>query len=60
MSKRISLKATSKSVVFERVAIDSPTKRHSLNTMLAKFDSKRHGGELMAFQPVGCEVIPKV
>lgn len=29
----------------------------TLDQMLAAFDSKRHGGEVMAFAPVGLEVI---
>ena len=60
MAKGIGSKSTPKPVVFERVAIDSPAKRYSLNTLLAQFDPKRHGSEAMAFKPVGRALIPKV
>lgn len=60
MSNRISLKLTPKSVISEDAAIDSSTKLPRLDDMLANFDPKRHGGEAMAFQPVGREVVPKV
>ena len=60
MSNRISLKLTPKSVIPKHAAINSSTKLLNLNAMLAKFDSKRHGGEAMVFQPVEREVIPTV
>ena len=60
MSNDISFKSTPKVIVFEHAAIDAPTKRPSLNDMLASFDPKRHGGEAMAFKTIGREAIAKV
>jgi hypothetical protein len=60
MSNRISLKLTPKSVISKHAAINSPIKLLSLNDMLAKFDPRCHGGEAMAFLPIGLEVIPKI
>ena len=40
-----------------RIVTETRAKRPSLETMLAVFDSKRHGGEMMAFAPVGREVL---
>jgi len=31
---------------------------HSLEKLLDRFDSKLHGGEVMAWRPVGVEVLP--
>ncbi len=39
-------------IIFEMVETE-PT----LDELLAKFDRKKHGGEVMAFEPVGKEVI---
>jgi hypothetical protein len=40
-----------------RIIIESVTTRPSLDDMLAHFDPSRHGGEAMAFPPVGKEVL---
>ena len=40
-----------------RIIIESVTARPSLDDMLARFDPSRHGGEAMAFAPVGEEVL---
>lgn len=40
-----------------RIVIESFPARASLDDMLARFDPARHGGELMAFAPVGKEVL---
>lgn len=40
-----------------RIVIETRTRRPSLALMLASFDPKRHGGEVMAFRPVGREVL---
>ena len=40
-----------------RIVIETRAKRPSLDSMLAKFDPERHGGEVMAFRPVGREVL---
>ena len=40
-----------------RIVIETRAKRPSLKTMLATFDPERHGGEVMAFRPVGREVL---
>jgi antitoxin MazE len=39
-----------------RIVIEA-AKEPSLDDMLATFDPSRHGGEVMAFTPVGVEVI---
>lgn len=39
-----------------RIVIEAETEP-SLDAMLAAFDAKRHGGEVMAFAPVGVEVL---
>lgn len=31
---------------------------HTLENLLARFDPKLHGGEVMAWHPVGVEVLP--
>ena len=40
-----------------RIVIEARTARPSLKAMLAAFDPKRHGGEVMALRPVGREVL---
>ena len=40
-----------------RIVIESVAARPSLDDMLARFDPERHGGEVMAFAPVGREVL---
>ena len=40
-----------------RIVIETRAKRPGLDAMLATFDLKRHGGEAMAFRPVGREVL---
>ena len=40
-----------------RIIIESVATRPSLDEMLARFDPLRHGGEVMAFPPVGKEVL---
>ena len=40
-----------------RIVIESVAPRRNLEDMLARFDRKRHGGEVMAFAPVGKEVL---
>ena len=40
-----------------RIVIEVRSGRPSLDAMLAGFDPKRHGGEAMALQPVGREVL---
>jgi antitoxin MazE len=40
-----------------RIIIESVNARPSLDDMLARFDPSRHGGEAMAFAPVGEEVL---
>jgi antitoxin MazE len=39
-----------------RIVIETETPEPTLEMMLAAFDPKRHGGEVMAFAPVGKEV----
>ena len=39
-----------------RIVIEAETEP-SLDAMLASFDPKRHGGEAMAFAPVGVEIL---
>ena len=40
-----------------RIVIEKSARRPSLEEMLAGFDPQRHGGEVMAFKPVGVEVV---
>lgn len=40
-----------------RIIIESQHTRVSLDEMLKKFDPLRHGGEVMAYKPVGMEVL---
>lgn len=40
-----------------RLIVEKATRRMTLEERLAKFDKKRHGGEAMAFAPVGREVL---
>lgn len=40
-----------------RIVIETESREPTLEEMLAAFDPKRHGGELMAFEPVGTEVL---
>ena len=42
---------------FGRIVIEVATKKPTLDDRLAAFDPKRHSGEVMAFRPVGAEVI---
>ena len=39
-----------------RIVIETETPEPTLEQMLAAFDPQRHGGEVMAFAPVGKEV----
>ena len=40
-----------------RIVIEAVTMRPTLEAMLARFDPMRHGGEAMAFSPIGKEVL---
>lgn len=40
-----------------RLVIESVAARPTLEAMLAQFDPVRHGGEVMAFAPIGKEVL---
>jgi hypothetical protein len=40
-----------------RISIEAVPKKMSLAALLANFDPKRHGGEAMAFAPLGKEVM---
>lgn len=40
-----------------RIVIETESREPTLEDMLAAFDSKRHGGEMMAFEPVGKEML---
>ncbi len=40
-----------------RIVIELETPPMTLNEMLKGFDPKRHGGEVMAYKPVGVEVL---
>ena len=40
-----------------RIVIETVATRPTLQAMLARFDPARHGGEAMAFTPVGKEVL---
>ena len=39
-----------------RIIVEAAEREPTLNEMLAAFDAKRHGGEAMAFGPIGKEV----
>ena len=49
---QVTISAQPGRIVFEVVA-----KRPTLEAMLARFDPARHGGEAMAFAPIGKEVL---
>ena len=40
-----------------RIVIETVATRPTLQAMLARFDPVRHGGEVMAFAPIGKEVL---
>ena len=40
-----------------RIVIETVATRPTLEAMLARFDPVRHGGEAMAFSPIGKEVL---
>lgn len=40
-----------------RIIIEANPQKMSLSEMLARFDPKRHGGEAMAFTPLGKEAM---
>ena len=40
-----------------RIVIETVATRPTLEAMLARFDPVRHGGEVMAFAPIGKEVL---
>jgi len=40
-----------------RIVVETSHKEPTLADMLASFDPTRHGGEVMAFAPVGAEVL---
>jgi antitoxin component of MazEF toxin-antitoxin module len=40
-----------------RIIIETTPKKLSLTEMLSRFDPKRHGGEAMAFAPLGKEAM---
>ena len=40
-----------------RIVIETQAAKPNLQAMLAAFDPERHGGEVMAFAPVGREVL---
>ncbi|HXX86310.1 MAG TPA: hypothetical protein VEN29_20320 [Casimicrobiaceae bacterium] len=40
-----------------RIVIETETREPTLEEMLASFDPVRHGGEVMAFGPVGKEIV---
>ena len=40
-----------------RIVIEAVATRPALEAMLARFDPVRHGGEAMAFAPIGKEVL---
>ena len=40
-----------------RIVMEAEPPEPTLEEMLAAFDPKRHGGEVMAFEPVGKEII---
>lgn len=40
-----------------RLVVEKVQRRRTLEEMLAAYDPKRHGGEAMAFEPVGREVL---
>ncbi len=40
-----------------RIVIETIAKRPTLEAMLERFDPQRHAGEVMAFAPIGQEVL---
>ena len=40
-----------------KIIVETTDRQPTLDEMLAAFDKKRHGGEAMAFAPVGKEVL---
>jgi antitoxin MazE len=40
-----------------KIIVEATDRKPTLDEMLAAFDKKRHGGEAMAFAPVGKEVL---
>lgn len=44
-------------VVGGRLVVEKVRRRRTLEEMLTAFDPQRHGGETMAFAPVGREVL---
>ena len=40
-----------------RIVIESVAARPRLDDMLARFDPERHAGEVMAFAPIGKEIL---
>lgn len=40
-----------------RLVVEKIQRRRTLEEMLAAYDPERHGGEAMAFEPVGREVL---
>jgi antitoxin component of MazEF toxin-antitoxin module len=40
-----------------RLVVEKVQRRRTLDEMLAVYDRQRHGGEAMAFEPVGREVL---
>lgn len=40
-----------------RLVVEKVQRRRTLEEMLAAYDPERHGGEAMAFEPVGREVL---
>lgn len=40
-----------------RLVVEKVERRRTLEEMLASYDPKRHGGEAMAFEPTGREVL---
>ncbi|PKO42648.1 MAG: PbsX family transcriptional regulator [Betaproteobacteria bacterium HGW-Betaproteobacteria-3] len=40
-----------------RITIEAETRPLSLKDMLQAFDPSRHGGEAMAFKPLGAEIL---
>jgi antitoxin MazE len=41
----------------EKIIVEAMERKLTLDEMLAAFDKERHGGEVMAFAPVGKEVL---
>ncbi len=40
-----------------KIIVETTDREPTLEEMLAAFDKERHGGEVMAFEPVGKEVV---